>query len=372
MKIESSTVNLSASHYASTRDETSETLRAWVGDQRPDFEAMGRAGQTAPPSSVSAISEAARHAVQSAQAIPVTQFVPANGAAASTSGAAQAIQDAADSVENDPMLNLIKMMVELMSGHKITLGAADLQRAVAAPDVPPQPQAAAPAPQQRAGFGVEYDRHEVHAETEQTGFQAQGVVRTADGKEIKFQLDLAMNRSYSTQSDVSARAGDGVKKDPLVINFGGTAAQLQSQRFSFDLDGDGKSESVPLLGGGSGFLAFDMNGNGKIDSGRELFGPQNGNGFADLARYDRDSNGWIDQNDPIFQQLSVWRPDAHGGGALETLQQHGVGALFLGSAATPFALKDGANNTLGAVRASGAYLREQGGAGTLQQIDLMV
>jgi hypothetical protein len=37
-----------------------------------------------------------------------------------------------------------------------------------------------------AGFGIEYDYHAVHEEYEQTRFSAQGVVRTADGREISF------------------------------------------------------------------------------------------------------------------------------------------------------------------------------------------
>ena len=46
------------------------------------------------------------------------------------------------------------------------------------------------------------------------------------------------------------------------------------------------------------------------------------------------------------------------------------------SKAAPFAslnqFKDSGNTLQGAVRASGLYLREDGGAGTLQQIDLVV
>jgi hypothetical protein len=46
--------------------------------------------------------------------------------------------------------------------------------------------------------------------------------------------------------------------------------------------------------------------------------------------------------------------------------------LYLGQQATPFELKDGAGNELGAVRATGLYLTEDGRAGSLQQIDLVV
>ena len=156
------------------------------------------------------------------------------------------------------------------------------------------------------------------------------------------------------------------------VNFGGSAAQLQSTRFGFDLAGNGQSVDMPMLAGNSGYLALDLNGNGRIDSGKELFGPASGNGFADLARYDSDGNGWIDQSDPVFGQLSIWTPGGQPGESLSTLQDKQVGALFLGNQATPFEIRDASNQSLGAVRASGIYLDENGSGGTLQQIDLNV
>jgi hypothetical protein len=72
----------------------------------------------------------------------------------------------------------------------------------------------------------------------------------------------------------------------------------------------------------------------------------------------------------VFGRLGVWTPDAEGGGAVRSLAEAGVGALGLDRVATPFALKDGVE--LGAVRSSGVYLREAGGAGTLQQVDVVV
>lgn len=79
-----------------------------------------------------------------------------------------------------------------------------------------------------------------------------------------------MARSYHEQSDVSIRLGDARKKqDPLVLNFSGTATQLTGQRFKFDLNSDGKSEDINMVTGGSGFLALDRNGDGKINNGSE-------------------------------------------------------------------------------------------------------
>ena len=227
--------------------------------------------------------------------------------------------------------------------------------------------------EQVPGFGLIYEQREVLEETERTQFAAAGTVRTTDGREIRFTLQLDMQRSYREESSVSLRLGDAVAVDPLVINFDGTAAQLQDQRFAFDLNGDGETENVPLLAGNRGYLALDTNQNALIDNGLELFGPGTGNGFAELARHDSDGNGWIDEADPVYQQLRVWTPSADGAGRLQTLAELGVGAVqTAASAATPFALRTADNTPLGAVRSTSIYLRENGSAGTVQQIDLSV
>jgi hypothetical protein len=219
---------------------------------------------------------------------------------------------------------------------------------------------------------VEYDLHESHHEIEQTSFAAQGVVKTADGKEITFSYQLEMEREFYSETNLSVRAGDAVLKDPLVINFGGTAAQLTDRKFAFDLDANGTTEQISWVQPGSGFLALDKNGNGVIDDGSELFGAQTGNGFAELAAYDDDRNGWIDEADAVYSRLQVWSKSGSTD-QLASLKERNVGAISLGQVATPFALKDGANQLQGAVRASGIYLKEDGsGVGSVQQIDLAV
>ncbi len=353
MKIASSELQLDASHAKAQRHEIRESLRAWIGE-RPDFE--GRQRGQAPGAESVHISEAGK---------------------TMQSNEAQAIQDGMDAVDNDPMLRLIRAMIAMLTGEEVRVfDASELQVDNPAPAVanPNQAaQAADPAPAQPAGYGVEYDRHESYSESEATSFAATGVVRTADGKEISFSLSLSMARSYHEESDVSIRLGDArQKKDPLVINFSGNAAQLTSQRFKFDLDSDGKAEEINFVAGGSGFLALDKNGDGKINNGSELFGAQSGNGFAELAAYDSDRNGWIDENDAAYAQLRVWTKDSAGNDVLSTLKQANVGAINLASVATPFDLKDSNNALLGQIRASSVYLSDDGKAGTVQQVDLTV
>ncbi len=374
MKIAASSIDFASQHQAASKHELQESLRTWIGQTRPDFEGAQRnvaTGDTQRGAQIT-LSAAARLLVEQAQQsrTTVASAPPPPPAAES-----QAIQDAGDSVENDPHLQLIRGMIEMLTGQKIKVFSAEEARPhdhvqIEAPPAPAAPQQAQPA--RPAGFGVEYERHESYTESEQMHFQASGVVRTADGQEIAFKLDLNMQRSYHVESHVSLFAGDARKKDPLVINFGGSAAQLQSQRFEFDIDADGSQENIAMLGSNSGFLALDLNGDQKINDGSELFGTTSGNGFADLAKFDADQNGWIDESDAVFNQLRVWTPDAQGGGKLSTLLEKQVGALYLGSQATPFELRDSNNQSLGSVRSSGVYLSENGSSGSLQQIDLSV
>ena len=351
MKIASATLQMESSHSKLQHHEVSESLLAWVGDRRPDVK--GSQGQSLP-----------RPAIQISDAGKVAQ-----------SSEVSAIQSGIDAAENDPMLRLIKAMVAMLTGKEIKVfDASELQFGTVTPQVADLDRSSqAPAPRQSAGYGVEYSRHESYSEVEQTSFDASGVVRTTDGKEIQFSVSLSMARSYQEESDVGINRGDArQKKDPLVLNFGGNSAQLTNQRFKFDLNSDGQTENINFVAGGSGFLAFDRNGDGKINNGTELFGAGSGNGFAELAKLDSDHNGWIDENDAAYDQLSVWIKDSAGKDQLATLHQANVGALSLRNVETPFDLKDRSNALLGQIRSSGIFLQEDGKAGTMQQVDLTV
>lgn len=202
---------------------------------------------------------------------------------------------------------------------------------------------------------------------EHTAFTSAGKVVTADGRTIDFGISVEMSRSF--EEAYASVSQEAVFTDPLVINLDTDAAALSDVSFYFDLDGDGKKEEMSALAEGSGFLALDRNGDGKINDGSELFGAKSGNGFGELAQYDQDRNGWIDENDEVFSKLSVWVKCGSGDSRLLSLKEAGVGAIFLGSESTQHSLADSAGNVNGIVRRSGVYLKENGQAGTVQHVD---
>lgn len=208
------------------------------------------------------------------------------------------------------------------------------------------------------------------AEHEVTEYSTQGKVCTADGREITFGISVEMSRSFVEATEVYTE-GSYVLKDPLVINLGSDIAEVSDKKFYFDLDADGEEEEISELGSGSGYLALDKNGDGIINDGSELFGTKSGDGFADLAAYDEDGNGWIDEADAIFSKLKVWVKDENGENRLLDLKEADVGAIYLGSANTRFSLNNAETNATNAIiQKTGVYLKESGAAGTIQHVDL--
>lgn len=271
------------------------------------------------------------------------------------------IQDTAvrNSVENslpEDTNDIALRLLEILTGRKITIRKFDSYN----------PTPMQPIPQNNVSGSATHT--ESYQEQENTSFSAAGVVKTADGKEITFNVSLEMDHNYSQSSTATIRFGkEPPKTDPLVINFGGTAAELDGKTMQFDINNDGNNESIATLKGSSGYLALDLNNNGKIDNSSELFGPNTGNGFSELAQYDADKNGWIDEADPIYSRLQIWKP---ADGSLISLKDAGIGAIALANQSTPFDIKDSSNKVLGSVQATGVYLMDNGGAGSVQQLDL--
>ncbi|MBM3210811.1 hypothetical protein FJZ33_01225 [Candidatus Poribacteria bacterium] len=105
--------------------------------------------------------------------------------------------------------------------------------------------------------------------------------------------------------------------DPLILDLDGDGTETAgvADGAYFDHDTNGFAEQTGWAGSDDGLLVWDRNGNGVIDSGRELFGDQTilktgaraSHGFQALAEWDGNLDGKIDVNDSIWSNLKIWR-----------------------------------------------------------------
>ena len=128
---------------------------------------------------------------------------------------------------------------------------------------------------------------------------------------------------------------------PIILDLdgNGVATQSTSARVHFDHDANGFAELTGWVGSGDALLARDINSNGTIDSGRELFGSETlltaggkaDNGFAALRELDSNRDGVVDAKDSAFSTLRVWRDlDSDGrtdAGELVSLGDAGVSSI---------------------------------------------
>lgn len=345
MNILSSTINMNSSQVSIEKHEKNEKLTFWVGEQSPeilDMVDLSAEGQNKLLVSLNNTSSAAVSSKKS--------------------------EEIEISDEDKLKIRLLESFIETLTGKKVKIKIPKIEFDEYEADQLQQIQQSQQ--NQNQGWGLIYDYKEYHYEKESVSFSAQGIVKTADGKEININLQFNMTREFMEQKEIHIRAGDAQKIDPLIINFSGNLPGLNDTTFSFDLDADGKEDQISNLKEGSGFLALDINNDQIINNGNELFGPQSGNGFFELAQYDEDDNNWIDENDSIFDKLRIWTKDSQDNDYLLALGEVGIGTIYLGNTGTIFSLKGSNNQSLGEIQKTGLFLRENGTAGTIQHIDL--
>ena len=160
---------------------------------------------------------------------------------------------------------------------------------------------------------------------------------------------LSSSHEISVEVSVRIRAQLGAETeaeegDPLVL----------------DLDGDGRADRTSFASGGDAFLALDRNGNGRIDSGRELFGDHHGlaHGFEELSRFDANGDGRIDRSDPVYERLSLVR-SSNGQITQSDLNSAGVGAIELDYSNVNESLESGDR-----LAQKGGFVRADGSRGT--------
>lgn len=114
---------------------------------------------------------------------------------------------------------------------------------------------------------------------------------------------------------------------PLVIDLDGDGVETTTEEDGvyFDHDNNGFAEKTAWVGKDDGLLVRDINNNGQIDDGTELFGNNtvlsNGqkatNGFEALKDLDSNNNNVFDSSDTAWNQVKVWK-DANQNGKVDS------------------------------------------------------
>jgi hypothetical protein len=204
----------------------------------------------------------------------------------------------------------------------------------------------------------------VQAAQNAAAVQQQQTAQAQTAQTVRFTLDLEINQSSSFSATLATLKDQGVQvqtvqfastqtikvhleftatvqtrqqSDPLVFDLTGGGIDLTSadQGTNFDINGDGKTEQTAFVQGGTAFLALDRNGDGKINSGAELFGDQHGakNGLEELAKFDDNGDGAIDAKDAVYSKLRLLWDKNHdgqvGASELSTLQEMDIASIQL-------------------------------------------
>ncbi|YCH28324.1 hypothetical protein M1D39_10180 [Pseudomonas sp. D2-5] len=166
-----------------------------------------------------------------------------------------------------------------------------------------------------------------------------------------FSSDKGINPNVNTQFKSGVRTASPIVLD--LDNDGIETFGAEGQAL-FDHDGDGNKHGSGWAKPDDGILVIDLNGNGAIDSGLELFGENTllvdgtraRDGFEALQASDDNGDGRLDAGDAIWSDLRVWR-DLNGDGVTQsgefsTLGQLGIKSI--GTASDGRALNLGNNN----------------------------
>ncbi|WP_270504047.1 calcium-binding protein [Kluyvera ascorbata] len=142
---------------------------------------------------------------------------------------------------------------------------------------------------------------------------------------------------------------DAARADPLVIDLDGNGVETLAGRSTyFDYGGDGVKELTGWVAASDGLLVRDLNGDGKINNGRELFGNNTrlhdgstaSNGFQALTELDDNLDGSVDKFDKAWSSLQIWQDKNSNGetddGELYSLDDAGITAIDIRYASSTF------------------------------------
>jgi hypothetical protein len=167
---------------------------------------------------------------------------------------------------------------------------------------------------------------------------------TDSNGQIKIEFADNLNSAASDE----AWGIDGVQaylvNTPLVLDLNDDGIGLLgvNKGVMFDVDASGIAAPTGWVDGSDGFLVYDLNNDGVINDGSEMFGSgtQTPNatghdGFTALQQYDGNRDGVINSDDAVFSSLQLWVDANTNGftdsGELHSLNDYGVASIDLGA-----------------------------------------
>ena len=181
---------------------------------------------------------------------------------------------------------------------------------------------------------------------------------------------VALGIRYNTKTGENTRS-------PLVVDLDGDGVETigTNSNVYFDHDNNGFAESTGWVGKDDGLLVRDLNNNGQIDDGTELFGNNSvlssgekaANGFEALKDLDSNNDGIFNSSDTAWNQVKVWK-DANSNGVVDegellTLEQAGIENIDLNYQNSNAVDTNG--NTVGQI---GSFDKENGTQGNISDI----
>lgn len=112
---------------------------------------------------------------------------------------------------------------------------------------------------------------------------------------VRGRWDRAQNETYMSPISID------------INNDGFDIISLEESLVNFDYTGNGTKLHTSWLSSNDGFLVVDDGNDGKITSGKEMFGgPKFGDAYDKLETFDSNKDGTLNADDERFSDLKIW------------------------------------------------------------------
>ncbi|MCF8163471.1 MAG: hypothetical protein K9J78_06435 [Polynucleobacter sp.] len=199
----------------------------------------------------------------------------------------------------------------------------------------------------------------------------------ANGGYTSTQLDYIFSQQINAISTVAAvQLAKFGFVTPVVMDLNGDGIQTTTAEngVTFDINNDGKADQTAWVARGDGLLVRDINKDGQINNGSELFGSATSlgkgmtaaDGYAAMRALDTNKDGVLDAKDAAFGELMVWT-DIDGNGVtganeLTNLSDLGINSISLN------ATKSTENNNGNLIGLMGSYTTTDGKTHTMGDV----